>query len=119
MRPPTSLALAWAAIAAGIGCRGEPPKGSFAAAQRVFEKNCFICHSDAGKSGKLSLQSADSIRKGGTSGPAVVPGKPDQSLIVKRLRAMEGKPVMPQGGPQLPEEEIKTVEDWIAAGAKP
>jgi hypothetical protein len=53
----------------------------------------------------------------GDNGPVVVPGDPDASLLAQKLRGTQtigGE--MPPGG-ELPQDELKTILDWIAAGA--
>ena len=49
------------------------------------------------------------------NGP-VVPGNPEASRLYKRLLG-EGGPLMPLGGPPLPDPQIETVKNWILAGA--
>ena len=106
-------------FAAAVGCKSTAERGTFESVIEVFSEQCLVCHSEVGKSGKLSLETVESILAGGKSGPAVVPGEPKASLLIVRLRALNGTQVMPQGGPPLPEEKIKLIELWIAAGAKP
>src|SRR3954451_12993420 len=57
----------------------------------VLVEHCYSCHSeDAARANKLkaglALDTREGLRKGGESGPAVVPGKPDKSLFLKTLR---------------------------------
>jgi len=56
------------------------------------------------------------ILKGGDSGAMVLPGKPDESLIIRKLRGQEGAR-MPMGRPELPESQIQLVATWIKEGA--
>ncbi|MBO0697865.1 MAG: hypothetical protein J2P46_05700, partial [Zavarzinella sp.] len=62
----------------------------------LLAQHCFECHGpDKQKSG-LRLDSADAVRKGGSSGePAVVPGDPAKSLLLKAVRHVDGAPAMP------------------------
>jgi hypothetical protein len=55
-------------------------------------KNCFACHT-AAHSGGLQLDSRDSLIKGGNSGPAIVPGNPEHSLLILRLTDVAGNVV--------------------------
>ena len=85
----------------------------------VLVESCYSCHSTraqaAGKlQGKLLLDTRGGTRRGGESGPAVVPGKADESLLVRALRH-EG-PKMPPSG-RLPEETIAAFVKWIELGA--
>ena len=68
----------------------------------VLAEHCYKCHSaEAEKAKKLKggllLDTRDGLRKGGDSGPAVVPGKPAESLLVKALR-YDGDTQMPPKG---------------------
>src|SRR4051794_3335363 len=52
----------------------------------VLVARCHSCHGNGKKKGGLSLASRAALLKGGDSGPAVVPGKPDASLLIKAIR---------------------------------
>src|SRR6184192_1639874 len=73
----------------------------------ILENNCFRCHShQAGKSkGQLMLDSRAAQLKGGDSGPALVPGDPDKSLLLKAVRYIDDDLKMPPKG-KLPDAEI-------------
>src|SRR5258705_505665 len=73
----------------------------------LFENNCFRCHSHkAGKSkGGLMLDAAASMRKGGANGPAVVPGSPEKSLLIKAVCYQDEDLQMPPAG-KLADEQI-------------
>lgn len=75
----------------------------------LFDNRCSTCHGIT-KVGGLSLATYQDALAGGNSGPGIVPGNPDASLIVQ---------VQQQGGHpgQLTEQELQQVIDWIAAGA--
>jgi mono/diheme cytochrome c family protein len=77
---------------------------------------CEDCHTDD-ESGGLRVDSLASLLRGGTSGPAIVPGKPDDSLLLKVVRHTPGYPKMPRVGPKLGDEQIAALEAWIRAGA--
>ncbi len=55
--------------------------------------------------------------KGGDSGPAIEPGKPDESLLIAAVRQNGEGPKMPPKGDKLPDETIQALADWIKAGA--
>src|SRR5262249_36606637 len=82
----------------------------------VLVQHCYACHSAGAKKlrGKLLLDSRDGIRKGGESGPAIVPGDPAASLLVKALRYQELQ--MPPAG-KLPDSVVADFEMWIKQGA--
>ena len=83
----------------------------------IIQKNCLACHSSAAKMGGFVMESYDLLMKGGKDGPAIVPGKGEQSRLVQML---EGKvqPRMPFGSDPLPASDIATLKAWIDAGAK-
>jgi len=81
--------------------------------------HCFECHSAESKilQGGLHLDSRPGWQKGGESGEVVVPGKPDESLLVKALRFDKNEYVhMPPKG-KLPEAEIAVFVEWVKRGA--
>ena len=82
----------------------------------VLVKHCYKCHSGKAKQpkGKLRLDSRDFIRRGGETGPAVVPGKPGTSLLLKAIR-YESLEMPPSG--KLPEPVIADFQAWIRLGA--
>ncbi len=84
----------------------------------IFEFNCVECHRADKIKGELRMDSHEWILKGGDSGPALVAGKPDESLILERvmLPADDSDVMPPEGGPLKPE-EIELIRKWIAAGA--
>ena len=80
----------------------------------IFEKHCLRCHGQKIE-GRLSLLSAEKFSAGGESGPAVEPGKPDESLLMQMVDGE--KPAMPKGAKKLSADEIAAIKIWIAAGA--
>jgi hypothetical protein len=87
-------------------------------ARAILQANCYRCHShQSGKSkGGLMLDSLASMRKGGSSGPAVVPGQPDKSLVYKAVLQDDADLKMPRGG-KLADTDIALLRSWIKAGA--
>src|SRR5687768_8723267 len=83
----------------------------------VFIEHCASCHSMKGKKtrGGLSLDTRADLLKGGDSGPAIVPGKPDESLLLKAVRHT-GDLKMPQKG-RLPDRTIADLTRWVQMGA--
>jgi uncharacterized protein DUF1553/uncharacterized protein DUF1549/cytochrome c len=80
---------------------------------------CTACHGRHKQEGGLDLRSKAALLTGGKSGPAVVPGKPEESLIVKRVRAEEMPPrrqLVAASVKPMEVAELKTIEAWIAAG---
>src|SRR5262245_37158432 len=86
----------------------------------ALSEHCYKCHSaEAEKAKKLKgglhLDTRDGLRKGGDSGPAVVPGKVDDSLLIKALR-YDGDLKMPPAK-KLPDVIVADFERWVAMGA--
>lgn len=88
---------------------------AFEAAARVLERRCLQCHAGDEPQGNLSLATRALALAGGESGPAIVPGRPAESLLIQYVSGEE--PLMPQGGPALREEEVAALQQWIGAGA--
>ncbi len=84
----------------------------------VLVENCYKCHSTAAKKqkGGLHLDTRDAIRYGGDTGPAIVPGKPAESLLLKAVRQTDPNFKMPPES-KLSAVAIADIEKWIAAGA--
>jgi hypothetical protein len=83
----------------------------------VLVQHCYACHSAQVKrpKGGLRVDSREGLRQGGNSGPAVLPGNPGESLLLKALR-QEGDLKMPPKG-KLPPAVIADFARWIALGA--
>src|SRR5262245_22251036 len=77
----------------------------------LLVENCHSCHSAAAKKqrGGLHLDSRAAILKGGDTGPAVVPGKPEASLLLRAIRYQDEHLHMPPKG-KLPEREIAILD---------
>jgi cytochrome c553 len=67
--------------------------------------------------GGLRLDSLDAMTKGGKSGPALKPGDPDASLLIKAVRQTDPNLKMPMGG-KLKDSQIEDLVAWVKAGAK-
>ncbi|HKD35840.1 MAG TPA: DUF1549 domain-containing protein, partial [Pirellulales bacterium] len=116
--------------AAGVACAtdslavagdssGQPSSKSadlFAAKIRpVLTNVCLECHSGDKPENGLRLNSRAALLHGGDSGPPVIPGKPDESLLVKAVRRIEDLQMPPDD--KLPDETVKAFEDWVRGGA--
>ena len=85
------------------------------ALRRSLRSHCVHCHEGAKPKGGLSLVSAEGLQAGGDSGPVVVAGKPDESLLLEYISGDE--PQMPKGEKPLSAAEVATIREWIAGGA--
>ena len=83
-------------------------------ASAVIKANCLACHGAAKMSG-LDLRSREAMLAGGERGPALVPGKAEESRLYRFAAGLD-KPTMPPGK-TLPADQLAVVKEWIAAGA--
>ena len=81
----------------------------------IIEARCVACHPASGGQAGLSLASKAGMLRGGKSGPAIVPGQPDASLLLSKVAGEE--PAMPPVGEPLSAAEIDLFRRWIAEGA--
>ncbi len=83
----------------------------------ILKARCFECHAHGQAiEGGLALDSKSGWTKGGKSGPAVVPGKPEASLLIKAISHVEVDLKMPPGK-RLPVAEIVVLTEWVKRGA--
>ena len=82
----------------------------------VLADHCYPCHSAQALSpfAGLRLDSREAALEGGESGPAVVPGKPEESPLVQRI---QGKPVLMPPGGALDQHQIDALARWVEMGA--
>src|SRR5262245_44958563 len=64
----------------------------------VLAEHCQRCHGAKKQWGRLRLDSHAALLRGGESGPAIVPGKPDQSLLIRAIRHLDETLKMPKDG---------------------
>src|SRR6478752_4769011 len=112
------LSVIIAAMCGSAAVAGEDPTGTdlFETKVRpVLVEHCYGCHSVQAKKlkGNLLLDSPEGMRKGGDSGPAVVPGKPDESLLIQAVRYDDESTKMPPKG-KLPAATVAVLERWIS-----
>ena len=109
----------------GVGRSGE-----LAAAKRlsetdvlpIFQMRCQLCHGKRKQEGGLDLRTMASRLKGGNSGSALVPGKPEESLLIQRIAAGEMPPpdMLFENNIKTPTDtEVALLRKWIAEGARP
>ncbi|HEY3914721.1 MAG TPA: PSD1 and planctomycete cytochrome C domain-containing protein, partial [Verrucomicrobiae bacterium] len=134
--PQTVRRLIFAAVLAGVICASaaeskkteisirpidskEAAKVSYARQIKpLLSADCDECHSADDHKAGFDISTITSLKKGGKkAGPGVVPGKPDESSIVKYIRGLADGPQMPKGETALSENELHLIRSWIAAGA--
>jgi hypothetical protein len=111
-----AMCVLGAAAPASIAPQGGPPAAaSFERDIRpIFEAACAACHAETRTSG-LDLRTRESAIKGGNNGPAIVPGRADESRLYRRIAGLE-EPSMPMDG-ALTAQQIAIVKRWIDDGA--
>ncbi len=84
----------------------------------LLVENCQSCHGAEKQKGALRLDSLASVLKGGDSGPAVVPGKPEKSLLIRTIhyRGEDDAPKMPPKA-KLNDAALAAFADWVKMGA--
>jgi len=110
---------AWIALMT-VASGAEPDDREFfeSRIRPVLAQECYQCHAVATKKkGGLLLDSRAGLLKGGSSGPAIVPGKPGESFLLKTIRHEDPELKMPRNGAKLDAGTIRDFETWIARGA--
>jgi len=83
----------------------------------LLDRACVKCHGGEKQKGGLRLDSRAAALKGGDTGPAVVPGKPEESLLIKLIRHAEPDRERMPPKEKLANSEIAALENWIRDGA--
>jgi cytochrome c553 len=90
--------------------------------ETILSAKCWVCHGRREQSAGLDLRTHASLLRGGRSGPALVPGQPEASLLVQRIAAQQMPPPKLQeqfSVRGLTEDELAKIKQWIAEGARP
>jgi cytochrome c553 len=113
----TSARAALALVLLAAPVRAADPGHEFfeKSVRPVLVERCVSCHNADKAKGGLRLDSRDGVLKGGDSGPAVVPGKPADSLLVKALSHADTELKMPPAG-KLPAAEVVALAKWVEIG---
>ena len=84
----------------------------------LLAEKCFDCHSHEARQmeGGLTLDSKSGWKTGGDRGPAIVPGKPDESLLIKAIRYGDSDLEMPPEE-ELSDADIAILVEWVRRGA--
>jgi cytochrome c553 len=85
----------------------------------ILLRHCTTCHNHRRREGGLDLTTKATMLRGGKSGPALVPGNPDKSLILQRIVAQQMPPlgVFDTGVTRPPDPDVEKLKQWIAQGA--
>ena len=84
----------------------------------VLVGTCFRCHGDTKTGGALRIDSREMLLKGGESGPAIVPGNPEESLLIKAIQRQADVSAMPpEKDKALRADQVAAFVVWVKAGA--
>ena len=116
--PPSAVALAGLALAAWSCATREPERVDFARdIEPIFRERCYVCHGERGISGDLRLDSRQIAYQEGPSGRRLVPHRPEESELYRRVAGMGPGERMPLGG-KLAHVEVDVIRRWIEEGAQ-
>ena len=82
----------------------------------ILKRSCQGCHHPGDPNAELIVTSYTELKRGGMAGEAIIPGKPDESLIIELISG--DPPAMPQNQEPLTADEIDLFKRWILEGAK-
>lgn len=83
----------------------------------VFAEHCLKCHGEKKQWAGLRLDSREALLRGGDSGAAITPGKPNDSLLIRAVRHEDEDLKMPENG-KLPDRQIADLVPWVEMGAR-
>jgi len=82
----------------------------------LLKAHCISCHGPEKQEGDLRLDTLNGISRGGKAGPPVVPGKPEESLLISAIRRTDESLQMPPEE-KLPDTDVRALVDWVQDGA--
>jgi hypothetical protein len=83
----------------------------------ILHASCARCHARGVTRGRFSIETREALLRGGDGGPAVVPGRSDESLLIALVAGLDPSSVMPEKGPRLTAEQVGVLRAWIDTGA--
>jgi hypothetical protein len=86
----------------------------------ILMQHCWACHGGPAQEAELDLRSRSDMLKGGRSGPAVIPGKPDESPLIQRIRDGACPPkrrLVEANVKPVPDSSLEMLRRWVADGA--
>jgi mono/diheme cytochrome c family protein len=83
----------------------------------VLAEHCYACHGPKKQRGGLRLDSAAGLRKGAESGPVIVAGQPEKSLLIQAVRQQGEVKMPPPPRPKLSPQAIADLASWVKMGA--
>ncbi len=83
----------------------------------ILQVACVRCHARGNDKGGFSIETRESLLRGGDTGPAVVPGRSAESFLIDLVSGLEPDMVMPKKGSRLTSDQIGLLRAWIDQGA--
>src|SRR5579885_567678 len=114
---PSALAAALLPVALLAQVQAVRPVDFATEIHPLLQARCVSCHSGDSAQAGLHLDSREGLLRGGKDGPAIVPGKSAESLLILKVTGQHGTP-MPPSGPRLTPDAIAVLRAWIDQGAK-
>src|SRR5438093_5350772 len=113
----TAIPVAWASLQAQKPASGPQtavaPVDFVRDIQPILQNICYECHGPKKTKAQLRLDSRAGVMKGGETGPIIVPGNSEQSLIVHRLPGLDGEDRMPKDGDPFRAAQPALIRAWI------
>ena len=103
-------------LGTAAGTRTDEPVSYARDVVPFLDEHCIACHDDGFETSDLGVQDVTAMLKGGRHGPAVVPGKGEESLLVQYLTGKK-QPQMPPKT-SIPLDQVDVIKRWIDQGAK-
>ena len=97
----------------------EPPVDFVKQVKTILADRCVECHNSETLLGELNLQNRELAFRKRSTGPVIVPKEPEKSMLYLALTLPpKDKKAMPATGHRIPKDEVSTIRQWIAEGAK-
>ena len=111
-----SLSVLWMAVSLAPARAGADYQRSI---KPLLKQRCFSCHGALKQKGGLRLDTVELMRKGGESGPALLPGDPARSLILEKVSETDEAELMPpkHEGERFNAAQLAQLREWISSGA--
>ena len=107
--------VAASALAIPTGGAAQDPAAFTNDIRPIMERRCWNCHGEEQQRSGLDLRTREGALRGGVRGPAIVPGRAEESRLYRQVAGLE-EPSMPMEGPLTPA-EVAAVRNWINSGA--
>ena len=107
--------VAWVSFVTADNHGAEAPVSYHSQIVPILKRSCQGCHHPGDPNGDLIVTTYTDLKRGGMAGEAIIPGKPDNSLLIELISGDE--PAMPQNQEPLSAEEVEMLRRWILEGA--